>query len=96
MLKMPKNETLPSVTGVQTDFDDRDNPTMRLVGLVTEEGISPSRSTMPGPELMATPATFKHHAVVMKQDAARWTIPLCDLGKPFQPFREGPVRHFKT
>ena len=39
MLKKRKDEMLPSVTGVQTDFDDRHNPTICLVGLLTEEGI---------------------------------------------------------
>jgi len=39
MLKKPKDEMLPSVTGVQTDFDDKDNPTVCLVGLLTEEGV---------------------------------------------------------
>jgi hypothetical protein len=38
MPKKPKDVMLPGVSGVTIDIDDRDNPKVCLVGLLTEEG----------------------------------------------------------
>ncbi len=39
MPKKPKDEMLPAVRGIQLDLDDRDAPTMCLVGLLTMDGV---------------------------------------------------------
>ncbi|RUY96431.1 MULTISPECIES: hypothetical protein [unclassified Mesorhizobium] len=38
MPKKPKDVMLPGVSGVTIDIDDRDNPRVCLVGLLTDEG----------------------------------------------------------
>jgi hypothetical protein len=38
MPKKPKDVMLPGVSGVTIDIDDRDNPKVCLVGLLTDEG----------------------------------------------------------
>jgi hypothetical protein len=40
MPKKPKDVMLPGVSGVTIDIDDRDNPKVCLVGLLTEEGVA--------------------------------------------------------
>ncbi|MER8410051.1 hypothetical protein [Mesorhizobium sp. M1342] len=38
MPKKPKDVMLPGLSGVTIDIDDRDNPKVCLVGLLTDEG----------------------------------------------------------
>ncbi|MER9579245.1 hypothetical protein NKI78_27060 [Mesorhizobium sp. M0400] len=39
MPKNPADEMLPAVKGLQIDLNDKDHPSLCLVGLITEEGV---------------------------------------------------------
>jgi hypothetical protein len=54
MPKKPKDTMLPGVRGVTVDIDDRDNPQVCLVGLLTEEGTKSFTLSEHGARMMVT------------------------------------------
>ncbi|UVK43788.1 hypothetical protein BPNPMPFG_005626 [Mesorhizobium sp. AR07] len=54
MPRKPKDEMLPAVRGIQLDLDDRDAPTMCLVGLLTVDRVKSFTLREEGVRIMMT------------------------------------------